>query len=51
MTTETKLWIYNTISKAALRYGIEMWVLNNRDKERLVAVEMKFWDHCWDLQN
>ena len=33
---------YNIVSKAALKYRSEIWVLNRRDEQRLEASQMKF---------
>ena len=32
MTLETKLRIHNIVSKTALKYGSEVWILNMRDE-------------------
>ena len=37
MTLETKLRIHNIVSKAALKYESEVWILNRRDEQRLEA--------------
>jgi hypothetical protein len=39
MTLQTKLRIHNITLKAALRYGSEMWVLNERDNQHLEAAQ------------
>ena len=42
---ETKLRIHNITAKAALKFGIEAWVLKKREKQRLEAAQMKFLRH------
>jgi hypothetical protein len=42
MTTDTKLLIHNIISKAALCYGSEAWIINKRDAQKLEAAQMRF---------
>ena len=41
MSKETKLRINKLTAKAALKFGSEIWVLKNRDKQRLEAAQMK----------
>ena len=45
MTKETKLRIHNITAKAALKLGIEAWVLKKRDEQCLEAAQMKFLRH------
>jgi len=45
MNKETKLRIYNITAKAALKFGIEVWVLKKREEQRLEAAQMKFLRH------
>jgi hypothetical protein len=45
MNKETKLRIHNTTAKAALKFGVESWVLNKREEQRLEAAKMKFLRH------
>ena len=42
LTTKTKMSIFNAIYCPTLIYGCESWTLDNRDKSRLQATEMKF---------
>ena len=42
LTTKTKISIYNSIYCPTLIYGSESWTLDNSDKSRLQAAEMKF---------
>ena len=42
LTTKTKMSIFNSIYCPTLIYGSESWSLDNRDKSRLQASEMKF---------
>ena len=42
---ETKLRIHNITAKAALKFGIEAWVLKKREEQRLEAAQMKFLRH------
>ena len=42
LTVKTKLSIFNSIYCPTLMYGSESWTLENRDKSRLQATEMKF---------
>jgi hypothetical protein len=42
MTTQIKLRIHNTTSKATLIYESDMWVLNKRGNQCLEAAQMKF---------
>ena len=37
----TKLRIHNITAKAALKFGSEAWVLQNREEQRLEAAQMK----------
>ena len=45
MNKETKLRIHNITAKAALKFGIEAWVLKKREEQRLEAAQMKFLRH------
>ena len=45
MNKETKLRIHNITAKAALKFGIEAWVLKKREEQRLEATQMKFLRH------
>jgi hypothetical protein len=45
MTKETKLRIHNITYKAALKFGIEAWLLKKRDEQRLEAAQMTFLRH------
>jgi hypothetical protein len=45
MTKETKLRIHNSIAKAAIKFGSEVWVLKKRDDQRPEASQMKFLRH------
>ena len=45
MNKETKLRIHNIAAKAALKFGIEAWVLKKRGEQRLEASQMKFLRH------
>jgi len=40
-----KITIQNITAKAALKFGIEVWVLKKREEQRLEAVQMKFLRH------
>jgi hypothetical protein len=42
MTKEIKLRLHNVISKPALQYGSETWVLRAEDKRRIETSEMRF---------
>lgn len=42
LTTKTKVSIFNSIYCPTLIYGSETWNLDNKDKSRLQATEMKF---------
>jgi hypothetical protein len=42
MTTDTKLWLHNTTSKASLCYASENWIINKGDTQKLEVVEMKY---------
>jgi hypothetical protein len=42
MPTSTKLRLYNITTKAALKYGSEVRVLNKNECKKLEAAEMKF---------
>jgi hypothetical protein len=42
---ETKLRIHNITAIAALKFGIEAWILKKREKQRLEAAQMKFFGH------
>ena len=42
LTTKTKIAVFNTVFCSTLMYGSESWTLDNRDKSRLQATEMKF---------
>lgn len=42
MRTEVKLRMYNVISKPALQYGSETWVMREEDKRRIETSEMRF---------
>jgi len=55
MNKETKLRIHNITAKAALKFGIEAWVLKKRGEQRLEAAQMKFLIHLlgitkWDKE-
>jgi len=45
MNKETKLRIHNITTKAALKFGSEVWVLKKREEQRLEAAQMKFLRH------
>ena len=45
MNKETRLRIHDITAKAALKFGSEAWVLKEREEQRLVAAQMKFWRH------
>ena len=45
MNKETKLRIHNTTAKAALKFGIEAWVLKKREEQRLEVAQIKFLRH------
>jgi hypothetical protein len=40
MKKETKLRIHNITAKAALKFGGEVWVLKEREEQRLEAAEI-----------
>ena len=42
VSTSTKMVVYNTVFKPILTYGSESWVLTQRQKSKIQAVEMKF---------
>jgi hypothetical protein len=42
MRKEIKLRLHNIISKPALQYGSETWVLREEDKRRIETSEMRF---------
>ena len=42
LTTKTKISIFNSVYCPTLIYGSETWNLDNKDKSRLQAAEMKF---------
>jgi hypothetical protein len=42
MAMDTKLRIHNITSKAALCYGSEVWIINQRDAQKLEAAQMRF---------
>jgi len=42
MNKETKLTIHNITAKAALKFRSEVWVLKERQEQRLEAAQMKF---------
>ena len=44
MNKET-LRIHNIAAKAALKFGSEVWVLKEREKQHLEAAQMKFLRH------
>ena len=44
MNKETKLRIHNITAKAALKFGIEAWVLKKREEQQLEAAQMKFFE-------
>jgi hypothetical protein len=39
-----QLRIHNITAKAALKFGSEAWVLRKREKQRLEAAQIKFWN-------
>lgn len=43
ITKNTKKTIYKTITESITTYGSEVWVVNKRMENRLMAVEMDFW--------
>ena len=45
MNKETKLRIHNITAKAALKFGSEMWVLKEREEQRLEGAQMKYFRH------
>jgi len=45
MNKETKLRIHNITAKAALKFGIEAWVLKKREEQRLEVAQIKFLRH------
>ena len=45
MDKETKLRIHNVTAKAALKFGIEAWVLKKREEQRFDAAQMTFLRH------
>jgi hypothetical protein len=45
MNKETKLRFHNITAKAALKFGSEVWVLKEREGQRLEAAQMKFLRH------
>jgi hypothetical protein len=45
MNKETKLRIHNIAAKAALKFGIEAWVLKKREEQRLETAQMEFLRH------
>jgi hypothetical protein len=49
MTIDTKLWIHNITSKAALCYGNEVRTINKRDAQKLEVVQMRFLRPLLDL--
>jgi hypothetical protein len=49
ISTETKLGIHNIISKATLRYGSELWIMNRKDQKQLGAAQMRFLRPLLDL--
>jgi hypothetical protein len=42
---DTKLRIHNITAKAAVKLGIEAWVLKKREEQRLEATQVKFLRH------
>jgi hypothetical protein len=42
MSKETELTIHNITAKAALKFGMEAWVLKKRDEQKLEAQQMKY---------
>ena len=40
--TETKFRIHNIVSKADLKHGSEVWILNRRDEQKPAASQKKF---------
>jgi len=44
MNKETKLIIHNITAKAALKFGSEAWVLNQREEKGLEAAQMKMFE-------
>jgi hypothetical protein len=42
MLPSTKLWLYNITSKAGLKYGSEVWVMNKKECQQLETAQMKF---------
>jgi hypothetical protein len=42
MLRSTKLRLYNIISKAAVNYGNEVWVLNKKERQQFETAQMKF---------
>ena len=45
MDKEIKLRIHNITTKAALKFGSEVWVLKKREEQRLEAAQMEFLRH------
>lgn len=45
MRQDLKIRMHNIISKPALRYGSETWVLRQQDRKRIEASEMRFLRH------
>jgi hypothetical protein len=45
MNKGTKLRIHNITAKAALKFGIEAWVLKKREEQRLEAAQIKSLRH------
>ncbi|KAK4873810.1 hypothetical protein RN001_013170 [Aquatica leii] len=43
ITKKTKHMIYQSIVESIITYGSEIWVLNKRDRDRLLALEMDYW--------
>lgn len=43
ITKKTKHMIYHSIVESIATYGAEVWELNKRDQDRLLALEMDFW--------
>ena len=42
MNIETNLRIHKITTKAAMKFGSEVWVLKKREEQRLEAAQMKF---------
>jgi hypothetical protein len=45
-----KIRIHNITAKAALKFGSEIWVLKEREEQRLEAAQMEFFYIYWNYK-